>query len=267
MNLINESHICYVNLDHRFDRLKFMLEALDKVNLKAQRVRGMLPTEYKGDLARVRVMQNRTPGAIGCHFSQVRIMEEALRLKKHAWVMEDDLIFCQDFHARLAWMELFISTHPWDILWLGGTFHVNPPWWHKEGLGRDAELTDDPRMIRTYGAFCTYAYIVRRESVDIVLRGLDYWLDKSMGIDWAMIQMQPELYTYAFVPGCIIQRDNKSDIGKGMTIFSGFAKLGRHWWADRMKDFDPTTYDWAEANPSPTVKIPRIDQLGMKRKL
>lgn len=249
MNLITDSHICFVNLDHRWDRLNLMVDACAKAMIPAHRVRGMLPSEYKGDPKRVAVMQNRTPGAIGCHFSQVGIMEEALKLKKHAWVMEDDLIFCSDFQARLAWMELFIQSHLWDILWLGGTFHVNPPWWHKDdlGRGRDAELTDDPRMIRTYGAFCTYAYIVRRESVQKVLDGLDYWLDKSMGIDWAMIQLQPRLHTYAFVPGSVIQRDNKSDIGKGMTIFSGFKKLGPYWFADKMDDFDPATFNWAEA--------------------
>jgi len=244
MNLIEESHICFVNMDHRLDRLKLMLEELDRLGIKAQRVRGKLPNEYRGDPRRVAVMQNRTPGAIGCHFSQVQCLEEALKLGKHAWVMEDDLIFCKDFHARLAWMEEFIGRHPWDILWLGGTFHVNPPHWHK---ARDAELTDDPRILRTYGAFCTYAYIVRRESVAKVLELLDYWLDKSMGIDWAMIQMQPNLHTYAFVPGSIIQRDNRSDIGKGMTIFSGFAKLGPYWWAQRMDEFDPATFDWHEA--------------------
>jgi len=248
MNLIEESHIRFVNLDSRWDRLELMTKACEIAQIPAARVRGMLPAEYTGNPKRVAVMQNRTPGAIGCWFSQVKIMEEALKAKKHAWVMEDDLIFCKDFHVRLAYMERFLVDRSWDILWLGATFHVNPPYWHKGDLGRDAELTDDPRMLRTYGAFCTYAYIVRKQSIERVLALLDEWLDCSMGIDWAMIQMQPRLHTYAFVPGSIIQRDNKSDIGKGMTIFSGFAKLGLYWFAETLEQFDPTTYDWHEAN-------------------
>jgi hypothetical protein len=115
-------------------------------------------------------------------------------------------------------------------------------------LGRDAETTDDPWMMRTFGAFCTYAYIVRDRSIERVLHLLDEWLDLSMGIDWAMIQIQPQLQTFAFVPGSVIQRDNKSDIGSGMTIFSGFSKLGPYWFAERMEDFDPTTFEWHEAN-------------------
>ena len=140
---------------------------------------------------------------------------------------------------------------------MGATFHVRPPHWHKDTLGRDAECTDDSRMIRTYGAFCTYAYIVNNKSLATVLEGLDRWLPKSMGIDWAMIQLQPHLYTYAYVPGCCIQRDGKSDIGyvkhkeggrgPGFTKFSGFAKLGPYWFANYSNEFDPTTFNWGEA--------------------
>ena len=220
-------------------------------NIPAVRTRGMYPVEVIDKivpLSRVRVMQNRTPGAIGCHFSQVSIMQEALKQGKHGWVMEDDLKICADIYERLAYMGRFCDTHKWDILWLGGTFHVHPPYWHtRPPLARDAECTDDPRMMRTYGAFCTYAYIVNRDSLSLVLDGLDSWLDKSMGIDWAMIQMQPSLHTYAFVPGCMTQYDNMSDIGKGMTIFSGFEKLGPYWYQKHMEDFDPTKFDWYEA--------------------
>lgn len=245
MSLLENSYISFVNMDHRTDRLERMNQSLEKLGIKAIRTRGMLPQEYEGPQERVEVMRRRTPGAIGCHFSQVRIMTEALNRRKHAFVMEDDLVFCSDFHKRIAHMEEFITTHNWDILWLGGTFHINPPYWHKKR--RDAKCTDDPRMMQTFGAFCTYAYIVRDGSIDKVLAGLDRMLDRSIGIDWAMIQLQPEWKTYAFVPGCICQYDNKSDIGKGMTIFSGFAKLGPYWFQDRMEQFDPARFNWHEA--------------------
>ncbi len=245
--ILESSHISFVNLDHRTDRLERMKQTLKQANLTAERRPGMLPHEVDVPAHRVKKMQDRTPGAIGCHFSQVKIMEKAFYLRRHAFVMEDDLIICSDFHERMSYIDQFCKTHQWDIIWLGGTFHVNPPWWHKKNLGRDAELTDDPRMIRTYGAFCTYAYIVRHLSIQRVLTMLDQQLDTSIGIDYAMIQMQPHLRTYAFVPGCMTQYDNKSDIGKGMTMFSGFKKLGPYWYADKMTDFDPTKFNWAEA--------------------
>lgn len=248
MPLLDQSYISYINLDHRTDRRAHMERTLGALGINAIRTRGMLPSEYKGDPAKIRCMLSRPQkGAIGCHFSQVSIMEEAARQGKHAFVMEDDLVFCSDFHKRLAILEEFCSGHPWDVLWLGGTYHINPPWWHKNDLGRDAEQTYNPRVMRTYGAFSTHAYIVNRESIVKCLTWIDEILPLSMGIDWAFIQLEPHLYTYAFVPGCVIQFDNQSDIGKGVTVFSGFKKLGPHWFADKMEDFDPSTYDWHEA--------------------
>lgn len=256
-NLLTDSYVSFVNLKHRKDRLDAMVETLASRGITAVRQEALYPADVIDKIqpaSRLQVMQKRTPGAIGCHFSQVAVMQEALRQGKHAWVMEDDLKICADIHERLAHMDRFIAMHPWDILWMGGTFHINPPHWHKgPPLRRDAECTDDPRMMRTYGAFCTYSYIVNRDSIQRVLDGLDYWLDKSMGIDWAMIQMQPSLHTYAFVPGCCTQYDNRSDIGKGMTIFSAFKKLGPYWFAQHASDFDPTTYNWHEAT-TPTPK-------------
>jgi len=225
-----------------------MRETLARVGIIATRTRGMLPTEFQVPKRKVQVMQNRTPGAIGCYASQYNVMCETLRQGKHAFVMEDDLVFCEDFHKRMEYMTCFFETHTWDVLWLGGTFHVNPPYWHTQDLRRDAECTDDPRVMRTYGAFSTHAYIVNKNSLQRILILLDDWMERSMGIDWSFIQFQPSIYAYAFVPGCVIQYDNQSDIGRGMTRFSGFAKLGPYWFQPKMEDFDPEKFDWHEAH-------------------
>lgn len=260
-NLLTDSYVSFVNLKHRKDRLDAMVETLAARGIPAVRQEALYPSDVIDKIqpaSRLQVMIRRTIGAVGCHYSQVAVMQEALRQNKHAWVMEDDLKICADIHERLAYIDRFIATHPWDIIWMGGTVHINPPHWHKPSQTqcrcvpalcpkRDAECTDDPRMLRTYGAFCTYSYIVNRDSIGLVLEGLDSWVDKSMGIDWAMIQMQPSLHTYAFVPGSCVQYDNRSDIGRGVTTFSGFSKLGRHWFAQHMADFDPATYNWHEA--------------------
>jgi GR25 family glycosyltransferase involved in LPS biosynthesis len=250
MNLLTKSYATYINMHHRTDRFLHMQNELARASISAYRSLGMPPEmalrHFGVSPARVKKMQDRTPGAIGCHFSQVRAMKMALDERKHAFVMEDDLVFCDDFQERMQIISDFCTTHPWDVIWLGGTFHVNPPWWHKK-FGRDAEQTDHPRMMRTYGAFSTHAYIVNYDSIEKVLTMLDSELDNSIGIDYAFIQMQHRLHTYAFVPGCVIQMDNKSDIGKGMTIFSGFKKLGPYWFQKRMTDFNPETFNWHEA--------------------
>jgi GR25 family glycosyltransferase involved in LPS biosynthesis len=266
--MIENLFTAFINLDHRVDRLIHMKKELTKAGIEAVRWRGMLPQEYTGDKSKVAVMQARTPGAIGCHYSQVAVMQEALNQGKHAFVMEDDLVFCDDFKERLAYIDKFLETHQWDIMWLGATFHVNPPYWHTgknldlpltDVRGRDAVSTSDPRIFRTFGAFCTYAYIVNKDSIRKVLDMLDSVVHMSMGIDWAMIKIQPELMTYAFVPGSVKQMDNPSDIGKpngtrkAFTTFSNFSKINgtteksKYWWQKKMTDFDPLTCNWAEA--------------------
>jgi GR25 family glycosyltransferase involved in LPS biosynthesis len=254
MSLLERSMSAYVNLDSRPERRALMEKNLASTGLSAHRVRGMLPHEYKGDPAKIKAMLARPQkGAIGCHFSQVSIMRAADTMEKHAFVMEDDLVFCSDFQQRMVIIDEFCETHDWDVIWLGGTFHVGPPYWHKKDLGRDAEMTDNPRMIRTFGAFCTYAYIVNAKSIGKILSLFDQQLPNSIGIDYLFIQIQPQILSYAFVPGCIKQYDHQSDIGLGMTIFSNFSKLNgnlqnsAYWWQDKMTDFDPTKFDWKEA--------------------
>ncbi len=257
-------HIAFVNLDLRTDRLANMEKELGRLDIKANRVRGMLPSEYTGT-QNVEKMRRRTPGAIGCHMSQVRIMKEALAFDRHAWVMEDDLHFCEDFHERFNEIETWMETHEWDVFWLGSSFHVNPPWWHRKQhrereledckctLGRDAECTDDPRIMRTYGAFITFAYIVNKNSIQKIMDLFDQHIHTSIGIDFLFIKLQPQLKCFSYVPGLVRQIDNKSDIGSGDTIWSGFLKLNgtkensAYVFAENKNDFDPDSFDWAEA--------------------
>lgn len=260
MTLVDDSYISFVNLDHRQDRLTHMQSQLSRVGLQADRTRGIPWKEIDCTRPEVQVMFNRTPGAIGCHMSQVSIMHAALAMDKHAFVMEDDLVFCEDFNKRIQIADQFLQGVEWDVLWLGGTFH-SPAFWHPVGpskmrpdcsanLGKDCEPTSNPNMIRTYGAFCTYAYIVNKSSIEKILALFDKHLSVSIGIDWLFIKIQPQLNCYAFVPGMVKQMDNQSDIGNGVTVFSGFSRLNgtvensAYWYQDRMEQFDAINFQW-----------------------
>lgn len=247
--LLDDCYISYLNLDHRLDRKEHIERELTKVDISAERTRGKLPDEFDLTDPKLQVMKNRTPGAIGCHYGQVEIMWKALELEKHAFVMEDDCVFCSDFQERMKIVDEFLVDKNWDIFWLGGTYHYPEAWWHKPGhspdlpqcgceLGVDAEETEDNRFRRTYGAFSTHCYIVNKKSIAWILSVLESNVHLSMGIDWLMILLQPRAHTYAFVPGIAKQMDNMSDIGHGMTVFSGFSFLGKHWWADKMEDYN-----------------------------
>lgn len=250
-----DCHKMYVNLDHRPDRRNHMKSELSRVGIHAERFPAFKTSEHKWDANKTKVMQNRTPGAIGCHYSQVEVMKISLQNGKSAFVMEDDLIFCDDFHDRMKTIENFLSNNDWDVFWLGATFHVNPAVWHTgknpdllgSNIGKDVECTYDPRIMKTYGCWSTYSYIVNVNSIEKVIDLLDKHVHESMGIDWLFIKLGLKLNSYCYVPGCVKQMDNKSDIGKGNTIFSAFSKLGPFWWQKTKDKFDPTTFEWKEA--------------------
>jgi GR25 family glycosyltransferase involved in LPS biosynthesis len=238
MSILENCYTAYINLSHRKDRNEHMIEQLLKVGVYSERMPGLTPDLFPEQ--QYNKMRGKTPGAIGCMVCQMAVMHIALSKDKHAFVMEDDLVFCEDFHDRLRVFEGNVPGN-WDILWLGGTFHKEPVW-HGDGhlnklpctctLSKDWEPTGHKNIVKTFGVWSTYAYIVNKTSIEKVLKGLEDLMPQTIGIDYSMIAMQPELNTYAFVPGMIKQMDNQSDIGKGITKFSGFEKLGPHWYAD-----------------------------------
>lgn len=255
MSLLNNCWIKYINLAHRTDRQEHMEKELARIGINAKRFEGIKTSDHPWTPWKIDVMKKRTPGAIGCHYSQIRVAAEAYCMDKHAFILEDDVVFCSDFHKRLYHMEKFLENKEWDIIFLGGTVHAQNSYWHTGTnpdlpntiLRRDAECTDDPHILRVYGAFSTHAYIINKTSILKVLTLLDSIIHLSMGIDWALIALSDKLINYMFVPGMVKQFDNRSDIGNGITYFSHFSQLGPYWWQDKIEDFDPTTFDWGDA--------------------
>lgn len=242
----DKCYTSYVNLDSRPDRDLRMTQELVRVGIKAHRTRGFYPNEYMGNIEKVKTMMNRTPGALGCHMSQASIIQTAKLLDRDVTVFEDDLIFCTDIKERLQHVEVFLNKNQWDVFFWGGTYHIEPVWHKKDhpnpeiqgkcdcNLGVDWELTSDTRIVRTYGIWSTYAYSINKNSIEKILTLLNDNLSLSIGIDHLFIMLQPRLKCFAFNPGMVKQIDNQSDIGEGITHFSGFAKLGPHWWADKL---------------------------------
>jgi hypothetical protein len=245
-----DCYISFVNLSERTDRLIHVIREFEKAGIVAERTPGMYPYQFDRNDSDLQVQWKRTPGSIGCMFSQMKIMGKALEDGKPAMLFEDDVVLCSDFQKRLDYLQVFLNRQPnWDVAWLGGTVHLNPPYWHrpdnpdlpKTKLTKDAEKTDDPRIIKCYGAFCTYAYIVNYKSIPKVLDLLIKVMPESMGIDWSFIRIADQLDTFMMLPGMVKQMDNMSDIGNGITYFSGFMKLGDYVWQDKMENWDPQT--------------------------
>jgi len=274
MGLLSESYISYVNLDHRQDRLNSITSQLNKHGIEAVRTPGIYPHERSEDKSRmIAMLKRKQVGALGCYLAQVDVMKKALELNMHAFVMEDDIVLCEDFNKRIEYIDNWIKKgsgydflgmpvvgdRSWDVIWLGGTFHVGTPYWdqkrnEQDRIGKDVQTTNDPRMLRSYGSFSTFAYIVNRDSISKVLNLLDEFLPQSIGIDYSFIQLSHKMNNYVFVPGCAKQIDNASDQHEGaFTEFSRFSRLNgteensRYWYQERMEDFNPEIFDWKEA--------------------
>lgn len=254
MSLLDDCYISYLNLDHREDRREHMEKELARVGIEAVRTRGKLPHEFNLKDPKYKVQVNRTPGSIGCWAGMVEIAETALKLDKHAMTFEDDLLFCDDIHERFKIIEEFDKEFIWDVIWLGGTIHINPPYWHTgrnpdlqtQNLGLDCLYVGHKYLYRSFGSFSTHAWILNKNSIRKVIDMLDAVQYEAMGVDWAHIKIAPKLDNYVFLPGCIVQRDGRSDIGRGDTIFSSFKTLGQHWFAKNLNEFNHDTYQWGE---------------------
>lgn len=240
----------YVNLKSRPDRNEHAQKEFTKHNIVPTRFEGFLPNGFLYQDAMQR-MRNRTPGAIGCYQSQLALIHKAIGNENIVAVCEDDVVFCGDLQNRLQYISEKL-TWDWDIFWLGATFHVPGKWYHNaecsswSNLGRDVETTSDPRILRTYGIWSTYAYLVNPVNARKVYTLFEQNIHRADGIDHLAIILGDRLNNFCFVPGCAWQYDNESNIGNGITRFSGFKRLGPYVWANHMNDFDPTTFDWSK---------------------
>ena len=201
-------------------------------------------------------------GTVGCTVSHLSILNNCVYKGVDAFVMEDDLTFATDTVQRLDKVEKFLNENEWDIFFLGGTYHVNPAVWHIRNenghihpemyncnchLNRDAERTENPRIIRTYGCWCTYAYIINKDSIQKVLDLSYEYMDNTYALDQCWLKIQPMLKCYAYLPAVAKQYDAVSDVQGDFHQFSNFSRLGGYWWQDLEAHFDPSNFEWNEA--------------------
>ncbi len=243
----------YINLASRPDRDKHAWAEFAQACLPVQRFEAFTPDQWRGTPEQVARMQANvpggTPGAIGCYMSQTAVIRTVVDTDRIVGVCEDDVCFCEDIQKRLAHIAKHL-TWDWDIIYLGATFHVPGVWCRHEdckdwgAIGRDAEPTADKHIMRVYGEWGTYAYLVNGCNARKVLDLFDANIHRARGIDHLAIILGDRLNAFCFVPGCCWQYDSESNIGKGVTRFSGFKKLGPYAWTEKMQDFNPGKFDW-----------------------
>lgn len=238
----------FINLSSRTDRRDHAEQQFAKQGITANRFEAFLPEEWNGPAEQVQRIKNRTPGAIGCYMSQIEVMRTC-DADSIVAVCEDDVVFAPDMADRIRYAESALP-EDWDVFYLGATFHV-PGEWYKDPecaswghRGVDAEQVGDSRIMRVFGMWGTYAYFVNGAKMEKVVDLLQENCHRSDGIDHNFMELGDKVNAYCMVPGMAWQYDNQSNIGHGVTMFSGFKKLGPYVWADDMYDFDPNVFNW-----------------------
>lgn len=253
-----DCYTTYINLDRSTIRNEKMIAELNRVGIKNfNRFNALKNNDYAG--SKLNRMYGNGNGTVGCTISHLTILENCLEMGRNGFIMEDDLVFATDSVKRLDTINEFLSENEWDIFFLGGTYHINPSVWHNNGhthkemyncdckLGRDAELTNNKRIIRTYGCWCTYAYIVNVDSIEKILRLTNDKIENTYALDQCWIKIQPELNCFAYLPALAKQYDEISDVQGTFHQFSNFSNLGEYWWQDLEEQFEPSNFNWNEA--------------------
>jgi len=99
-----------INLDNRIDRLKHSIMQTSKVDIKFNRFKALSFTD-KG--------KYWSTGVRGCAESHIKIMKENIDNKFPILIMEDDLVFTNNFNKFIEFIK--ILPPKWDLLF----FHNN----------------------------------------------------------------------------------------------------------------------------------------------
>ncbi len=212
-----------------------MQQHLMETGVIANRFEAFTKEDYTGPLDDIATMLC-TPDTVGNWLSHTALIESG-KPGTVVGILEDDALICSDFLVRIEYIKKFLASHVWDIFFLGGTFHADRGQWHPE-IGKDHELTPTKHIVRLYGAWSNQGYLVNGNSSTKIVSMMKSVMSTSTGSDHALIQIQPHLQCFGFVPGSVFQVDGVSDIGKGITKFSNFLKMGQYVWTNTLKEFD-----------------------------
>jgi GR25 family glycosyltransferase involved in LPS biosynthesis len=185
--------IFYINLNHRTDRNKHVLQQIETIGCTGIRIEAV---ECKH-------------GAIGCGMSHIRCLELAKENNlPFVCIVEDDITFTNPDLFRSQLDSFLSSSMDWDVLLLGT--NMGPPFDKEEGC------------LRVFNAQTTTGYIVKHHYYDTLLnsfkRSVGYLLTdynvKMFAIDIQWKQLQKRDRWYVLYPLTVIQREDYSDIEK-----------------------------------------------------
>lgn len=198
---------CYINLDSRPDR-RIQAEAeFDRVGIWPERFRGL--THWDGHLFPDFKLPCATKkGELGCAYAHLALIKDHIdrRDNRTLAIFEDDLVFCDDFLARLEYLQK-LPPFKWDMFYLSA--FVDIPGYYYD---YDQVETNIPHLHRVFGAYTTHAYLLNKETLVDMYEMLKTYSSIESAIDRMWSCIQPHVFAYCFIPGMVAQRKGMSDI-------------------------------------------------------
>jgi glycosyl transferase family 25 len=124
--MFDELEIYVINLDRSFERMERIGERLKKINLIYKRISatdGNKTKFTKKEISPKKYMlahgKTMTPSEIGCYISHYNVMNEFINnsKKEYALILEDDMVFNEDF---INVLEKLLKNKSWDMIKLNG---------------------------------------------------------------------------------------------------------------------------------------------------
>ena len=149
--------ILYINLDHRKDRKKQILEELKKIGVRNNKIK------------RIDAVKEKYNGHIGCCKSHIKALEYAKgKNYKHVIIFEDDFIFNKSKREVFNKINTFLKDYSnnWDVIMLT-TAHKN------------LEQIDGKNYIKNVNSATTSSgYIIQKHFYDKLIEKLKFCLKK-----------------------------------------------------------------------------------------
>jgi GR25 family glycosyltransferase involved in LPS biosynthesis len=166
MSYVNQvvDKVYLINLDRDTERLKTMIEQLNKLNIEFTRFPAVLGANVKTshDLTDF-CLKYCTDGIKGCAMSHKTIWNDMLKNNyKYVLVLEDDAVFADDFEHmfKTGWDQV---PKDFDIWYLGCNFKCTDtktiPMLYNSALGHTPKPVDT-HIQRVHGSVGTHGYII-----------------------------------------------------------------------------------------------------------
>tara|TARA_B100001175_G_scaffold97211_1_gene82387 strand:+ start:1016 stop:1678 length:663 start_codon:yes stop_codon:yes gene_type:complete len=217
---MNIDKIFVINLEHRTDRKKQIVEELEKQNITNYEIfKAIRPTPEDITLWNNRYCFHvREPrnfptlnkfmlyqiGCLGCLLSHVQVCKLALeRNYKNILILEDDTQFIHNLDK----LQEFSSqiNNDYDMLYLCGS-HLG----HREKVSEN--------IIKVRGTHTTGSYLITENAMKYLVNNVQSYL-KEIDVFYAD-EIQPRFKCYCVTPHITKQRDGYSDIQQGNVSYN-----------------------------------------------